>query len=156
MFQFVQRVLIMFMPPKYQPDYMYLRHVPLRRVHLFTTIQIVCLIGLWVIKTIKQISIIFPLMVCIINCHYCCVDAGACQPTLCHAFFCREYFSVHLWRKSRELLRITSMFNFEIFILCTLCSLMKGCSVVCTVLCSRELRWDGDDGNPTDSTEMEA
>ena len=66
LFQFVQRVLIMFMPPKYQPDYMYLRHVPLRRVHLFTAIQIICLIGLWVIKTIKQISIIFPLMVCII------------------------------------------------------------------------------------------
>jgi len=65
MFQFVQRVLIMFMPPKYQPDYMYLRHVPVRRVHLFTAIQIVCLIGLWVVKTIKQISIIFPLMVCI-------------------------------------------------------------------------------------------
>ena len=61
--QFVQRVLIMFMPPKYQPDYMYLRHVPLRRVHLFTAIQIICLIGLWMIKTIRQISIIFPLMV---------------------------------------------------------------------------------------------
>jgi len=56
----------MFMPPKYQPDYMYLRHVPLRRVYLFTAIQIVCLIGLWVIKTIKQISIIFPLLVCIV------------------------------------------------------------------------------------------
>ena len=62
--QFVQRVLIMLMPPKYQPDYMYLRHVPLRRVHLFTAIQVVCLIGLWVVKTIKEISIIFPLMVC--------------------------------------------------------------------------------------------
>jgi len=69
MFQLVQRVLIMFMPPKYQPDYMYLRHVPLRRVHLFTAIQIVCLIGLWVIKTIKEISIIFPVMVRIIVFH---------------------------------------------------------------------------------------
>jgi len=73
--QFVQRVLIMFMPPKYQPDYMYLRHVPLRRVHLFTAIQIICLIGLWVIKTIKEISIIFPLMVCVIgsDCHCKCL-----------------------------------------------------------------------------------
>jgi len=61
--QFVQRVLIMLMPPKYQPDYMYLRHVPVRRVHLFTAIQIICLIGLWVVKTIKQISIVFPVMV---------------------------------------------------------------------------------------------
>jgi len=67
--QFVQRVLIMFMPAKYQPDYMYLRHVPVRRVHLFTAIQIVCLIGLWIVKTIKQISIIFPLMVRIVGFH---------------------------------------------------------------------------------------
>ena len=51
------------MPPKYQPDYTYLRHVPLKRVHLFTAIQFMCLAILWVIKTIKSISIVFPLMV---------------------------------------------------------------------------------------------
>lgn len=61
--QFVQRVMIMFMPTKYQPDYMFLRNVPLRRVHLFTAIQIFCLVGLWVIKQIEMISIVFPLMV---------------------------------------------------------------------------------------------
>nr|AAN75454.1 Na-dependent Cl/HCO3 exchanger [Doryteuthis pealeii] len=61
--QLVCRVMILFMPAKYQPDYMYLRHVRTTRVHLFTFIQLVCLGILWVIKTIKKISIAFPLMV---------------------------------------------------------------------------------------------
>lgn len=61
--QLVQRTMILFMPAKYQPDYVYLRHVPLRRCHLFTFIQILCLAALWVIKSIKSISIVFPLMV---------------------------------------------------------------------------------------------
>ncbi|CAH1788491.1 unnamed protein product [Owenia fusiformis] len=61
--QFVQRLLIILMPTKYQPDYIFLRHVPVRRVHLFTLIQAVCLAILWTIKSIKSISIIFPLMV---------------------------------------------------------------------------------------------
>jgi len=61
--QFVQRLLVVFMPAKYQPDYMYLRHVPTTRVHLFTAIQTLCLAGLCVIKEIKSISIVFPLMV---------------------------------------------------------------------------------------------
>lgn len=61
--QFFDRILIMFMPVKYQPDYMFLRQVPLRRVHLFTLIQLICLIALWVIKSFSSTSILFPLMV---------------------------------------------------------------------------------------------
>ncbi|XP_064598631.1 electrogenic sodium bicarbonate cotransporter 1-like isoform X2 [Liolophura sinensis] len=61
--QFIDRILIMFMPKKYQPDYMYLRHVRLWRVHLFTAMQIACLAVLMVIKQIKLISIVFPIMV---------------------------------------------------------------------------------------------
>ena len=61
--QLVQRVLIIFMPQKYQPDYVYLRHVRSHRCHIFTAIQIACLAALWAIKSIKSISIIFPLMV---------------------------------------------------------------------------------------------
>ncbi|XP_052079267.1 sodium bicarbonate cotransporter 3-like isoform X1 [Mytilus californianus] len=61
--QLCHRVMIMFMPQKYQPDYMFLRYVRIKRVHLFTFIQIMCLALLWVVKTIKEISIIFPLMV---------------------------------------------------------------------------------------------
>jgi hypothetical protein len=59
----MQRVMILFMPAKYQPDYMYLRKVPVRRVHLFTLLQVICLAILWTIKSIKMISIVFPLMV---------------------------------------------------------------------------------------------
>ena len=38
--QFIDRIGLLFMPPKYQPDYYYLRHVPIKKVHLFTFIQV--------------------------------------------------------------------------------------------------------------------
>ncbi|KAH1014014.1 hypothetical protein HUJ04_002919 [Dendroctonus ponderosae] len=60
--QFFDRILIMFMPSKYQPDYMFLRQVPIKKVHLFTIIQLTCLICLWVIKSFSATSILFPLM----------------------------------------------------------------------------------------------
>ncbi|VUZ39942.1 unnamed protein product [Hymenolepis diminuta] len=61
--QLMERVSLFFTPAKYQPDYTYLRHVRLGRIHLFTAIQVLCLILLYVIKSIPQISILFPLMV---------------------------------------------------------------------------------------------
>ncbi|XP_076467710.1 electrogenic sodium bicarbonate cotransporter 1-like [Babylonia areolata] len=61
--QFIDRLLLIFMPVKYQPDYLYLRHVPLWRVHVFTFVQLLCVAALWVVKSIKSISIIFPLLV---------------------------------------------------------------------------------------------
>ncbi|CAG0922055.1 unnamed protein product [Notodromas monacha] len=60
--QFFDRLMIMFMPPKYQPDYYFLRQVPLKRVHIFTLIQLVCFAVLWIIKSFKQTSILFPIM----------------------------------------------------------------------------------------------
>ncbi|CAG4973099.1 unnamed protein product [Colias eurytheme] len=60
--QFFDRILIMFMPQKYQPDHMFLRQVPIRRVHIFTAIQLTCLICLWLIKSFSSTSILFPLM----------------------------------------------------------------------------------------------
>ncbi|KAK2587115.1 hypothetical protein KPH14_002879 [Odynerus spinipes] len=60
--QFFDRILIMLMPVKYQPDYMFLRQVPLKRVHLFTAIQLTCLACLWIIKSFSTTSILFPLM----------------------------------------------------------------------------------------------
>ncbi|ODN05552.1 Sodium-driven chloride bicarbonate exchanger [Orchesella cincta] len=60
--QFFDRILIMFMPTKYQPDFIFLRQVPLLRVHIFTLIQLACLIMLWLIKSFKSTSILFPLM----------------------------------------------------------------------------------------------
>ncbi|KAL3855461.1 hypothetical protein ACJMK2_014672 [Sinanodonta woodiana] len=61
--QLIQRILLIFMPLKYQPDYVYLRHVPLWRVHLYTGIQVLCLVVLWVVKSVKIISIGFPILV---------------------------------------------------------------------------------------------
>ncbi|XP_034268127.1 electroneutral sodium bicarbonate exchanger 1 isoform X2 [Pantherophis guttatus] len=60
--QFFDRLKLMGMPTKHQPDFIYLRHVPLRKVHLFTMIQLTCLIILWVVKT-SPAAIIFPMMV---------------------------------------------------------------------------------------------
>nr|XP_046259548.1 sodium-driven chloride bicarbonate exchanger isoform X2 [Scatophagus argus] len=60
--QFFDRLTLFGMPAKHQPDFIYLRHVPLRKVHLFTIIQLSCLILLWVIKTSKA-AIVFPMMV---------------------------------------------------------------------------------------------
>lgn len=61
--QFVDRLFLFLQPVKYQPDLTYLRHVQLYRVHIFTFIQIICLGVLWAVKSIKVISIGFPLMV---------------------------------------------------------------------------------------------
>ncbi|XP_072847161.2 electroneutral sodium bicarbonate exchanger 1 isoform X2 [Pogona vitticeps] len=60
--QFFDRLKLFGMPPKHQPDFIYLRHVPLRKVHLFTAIQLTCLILLWVIKA-SPAAIVFPMMV---------------------------------------------------------------------------------------------
>uniref|UniRef100_A0A3B3IF51 Solute carrier family 4 member 5 n=1 Tax=Oryzias latipes TaxID=8090 RepID=A0A3B3IF51_ORYLA len=60
--QFWERIKLYMMPPKHQPDFSFLRHVPLRRVHLFTLVQIVCLAVLWILKS-TFLAIIFPVMV---------------------------------------------------------------------------------------------
>ncbi|XP_041097584.1 electroneutral sodium bicarbonate exchanger 1 isoform X2 [Polyodon spathula] len=60
--QFFDRLKLFAMPPKHQPDFIYLRHVPLRKVHLFTLIQLACLVLLWVIKA-SPAAIVFPMMV---------------------------------------------------------------------------------------------
>jgi hypothetical protein len=63
LFQFVQRILILLMPVKHQPDYKFLRHVNLKRVHLFTILQILSTSLLFVIKYTDFIAISFPIMV---------------------------------------------------------------------------------------------
>ncbi|XP_027882316.1 electrogenic sodium bicarbonate cotransporter 4 isoform X1 [Xiphophorus couchianus] len=60
--QFWERMKLYLMPPKHQPDFSFLRHVPLRRVHLFTLVQIVCLAVLWILKS-TFLAIIFPVMI---------------------------------------------------------------------------------------------
>lgn len=58
----MDRLKLLLMPAKHQPDLIYLRHVPLRKVHLFTFIQILCLALLWILKSTVA-AIIFPVMV---------------------------------------------------------------------------------------------
>eukprot|EP00063_Salmo_salar_P019602 XP_013994437.1 PREDICTED: electrogenic sodium bicarbonate cotransporter 4-like isoform X3 [Salmo salar] len=60
--QFWERIKLYLMPAKHQPDFSFLRHVPLRRVHLFTLVQIICLAVLWILKSTVA-AIIFPVMI---------------------------------------------------------------------------------------------
>ncbi|XP_063998029.1 electroneutral sodium bicarbonate exchanger 1-like [Pogoniulus pusillus] len=59
--EFFRRLQLLCMPAKHQPDCIYLRHVPLRKVHLFTLIQSICLVLLWAIK-MTPAAIIFPML----------------------------------------------------------------------------------------------
>uniref|UniRef100_A0A672GPK0 Anion exchange protein n=1 Tax=Salarias fasciatus TaxID=181472 RepID=A0A672GPK0_SALFA len=60
--QFMDRLMLLLMPAKHQPDLIYLRHVPQRRIHLFTFIQALCLALLWILKSTVA-AIIFPVMI---------------------------------------------------------------------------------------------
>ncbi|XP_033828002.1 solute carrier family 4 member 4a isoform X1 [Periophthalmus magnuspinnatus] len=60
--QFMDRLKLLLMPAKHQPDLIYLRHVPLRKVHLFTFIQVLCLALLWILKSTVA-AIVFPVMI---------------------------------------------------------------------------------------------
>ncbi|XP_053195364.1 electrogenic sodium bicarbonate cotransporter 1-like [Scomber japonicus] len=60
--QFMDRLQLLLMPAKHQPDLIYLRHVPQRRIHLFTFIQGLCLALLWILKSTVA-AIVFPVMI---------------------------------------------------------------------------------------------
>ncbi|XP_013769062.1 sodium bicarbonate cotransporter 3-like isoform X2 [Pundamilia nyererei] len=60
--QLFDRIKLFGMPAKHQPDLIYLRYVPLWKVHVFTVVQLSCLIALWAIKA-SPAAVIFPMMV---------------------------------------------------------------------------------------------
>lgn len=60
--QFFDRIKLFGMPSKHQPDLIYLRYVPLWKVHIFTLVQFTCLVLLWVIKA-SAAAVVFPMMV---------------------------------------------------------------------------------------------
>ncbi|KAK2830539.1 hypothetical protein Q5P01_018470 [Channa striata] len=60
--QFFDRIKLFGMPAKHQPDLIYLRYVPLWKVHVFTLVQLSCLVLLWVIKATAA-AVVFPMMV---------------------------------------------------------------------------------------------
>ena len=55
-------VKLLGMPAKHQPGLIYLRHVPLWKVHAFTAVQLTCLVLLWAIKA-SAAAVVFPMMV---------------------------------------------------------------------------------------------
>ncbi|XP_031431809.1 sodium bicarbonate cotransporter 3 isoform X2 [Clupea harengus] len=60
--QLFDRIKLFSMPAKHQPDLIYLRYVPLWKVHMFTLVQLTCLVLLWVIKA-SAAAVVFPMMV---------------------------------------------------------------------------------------------
>uniref|UniRef100_A0A671YRQ6 Anion exchange protein n=1 Tax=Sparus aurata TaxID=8175 RepID=A0A671YRQ6_SPAAU len=60
--QLFDRITLFGMPAKHQPDLIYLRYVPLWKVHVFTVVQLSCLIVLWTIKA-SVAAVVFPMMV---------------------------------------------------------------------------------------------
>uniref|UniRef100_A0A8C4E8I7 Anion exchange protein n=1 Tax=Dicentrarchus labrax TaxID=13489 RepID=A0A8C4E8I7_DICLA len=60
--QLFDRIKLFGMPAKHQPDLIYLRYVPLWKVHIFTVVQLSCLIVLWTIKA-SAAAVVFPMMV---------------------------------------------------------------------------------------------
>ncbi|XP_026173714.1 sodium bicarbonate cotransporter 3-like isoform X4 [Mastacembelus armatus] len=60
--QLFDRIKLFGMPAKHQPDLIYLRYVPLWKVHVFTVVQLSCLIVLWAIKA-SAAAVVFPMMV---------------------------------------------------------------------------------------------
>lgn len=61
--EFVERIALLVTPAKYQPDLMFLRHVRISRIHIFTGIQILAIAAMWIIKSITATSILFPLLI---------------------------------------------------------------------------------------------
>lgn len=46
--------------PKNYPQYSYIQHLPIKRVHLYTFVQLICLAILHGLKEIKETSVVFP------------------------------------------------------------------------------------------------
>ncbi|XP_048869442.1 anion exchange protein 2b isoform X2 [Brienomyrus brachyistius] len=57
--QLAERFQLLLMPPKYHPDHTYIRKVRTLRMHLYTGIQLVCLIVLWAVMSTAA-SLAFP------------------------------------------------------------------------------------------------
>ncbi|XP_038646087.1 anion exchange protein 3 isoform X2 [Scyliorhinus canicula] len=57
--QLYERLLLIFIPPKHHPDHIYVTKVRTSKMHLFTVIQLACIVTLWVIKS-TIISLAFP------------------------------------------------------------------------------------------------
>jgi len=57
--EFVDRILLMFMPAKNYPEYNYVKTVRPKKIFLYTVVQLLCLAVLWVVKS-TAVKIAFP------------------------------------------------------------------------------------------------
>ena len=65
--QFIQRLKVMMMARKNQPDLVYLRQIPILTAYLFTILQLISLCLLWPFR-MTVAAVIFPFMVCLYMC----------------------------------------------------------------------------------------
>jgi mannitol/fructose-specific phosphotransferase system IIA component (Ntr-type) len=63
--QFFERLSLWLRDPSLYPSTHYIRRVPLRTIHKFTAVQLVCLGVLWIVKT-SALGIVFPLFIAIL------------------------------------------------------------------------------------------
>ncbi|XP_061521743.1 anion exchange protein 2b isoform X3 [Phycodurus eques] len=106
--QLSERMMLLLMPPKYHPDHSYVRKVRTLRMHLFTCIQMVCLVVLWAVMS-TQASLAFPFVLILTvpvkmfllpriftSREMLCLDADDAEPTFdereCHD----EYSEMHM------------------------------------------------------------
>ena len=59
--QFFERMELLFMPVKHHPDVGYVRRVRTWKMNLFTALQLICLVLLWLIKSTKA-ALAFPFL----------------------------------------------------------------------------------------------
>lgn len=63
--QFFERLSLWWMDPTLYPVNHYLRRVPIKRIHLFTLVQVVMLAVLWIVKE-SPLGILFPLFIALL------------------------------------------------------------------------------------------
>jgi mannitol/fructose-specific phosphotransferase system IIA component (Ntr-type) len=63
--QFFQRLILWVQDPKLYPATHYVRRVPIRAVHLFTAVQLVCFVILWAVQA-SNLALFFPLFLALL------------------------------------------------------------------------------------------
>ena len=61
--ELLERIRLIFTPPRWRPQTNYLRQVRLSKIHLFTLIQILCVGLLWVGKSFARTTLLFSFSV---------------------------------------------------------------------------------------------
>uniref|UniRef100_A0A671P7W6 Anion exchange protein n=1 Tax=Sinocyclocheilus anshuiensis TaxID=1608454 RepID=A0A671P7W6_9TELE len=106
--QLTERILLLLMPPKYHPDHTYVRKVRTLRMHLYTAIQVVCLVVLWVVmSTVASLAFPFVLIMTVPVKMFLlprifstremqCLDADNAEPTFDEKEGHDEYTEMHM------------------------------------------------------------